>query len=148
MEDPETWDLLTASLAGCNLQKPSLVWAILVLQGLVRDELADQVAFARYIREKQDGGLDTGPSVASRVAGALITAGIALPPSLVADPCGELAARRLQAVADWTGGGLTGDQVSDLKSFKEARVRYQAEHGESVTWRPPNLPPKADKKPW
>jgi hypothetical protein len=66
MESPETWDLLTASLAMSDLREPSSAWAFLVVQGLVRDEPGDRETFSKFAQ--QEIKEITGPSAAARVA--------------------------------------------------------------------------------
>src|SRR5262245_60356098 len=101
MELPESWDLLTASLAVLDLQRPFAAWAFLVIQGLVRDTPGDREAFADDNREEVARGPITGPSLACRVAGSVARAGIALPAGRVPDPGGAVAAERLAQIARW-----------------------------------------------
>lgn len=124
MESPRYWNLLTASLAVTDLQRPFAAWAFLVIQGLVRDAPGDREAFADFIRGEVGLGPITGPSVACRVAGSLARAGIALPPGQVPDPEGAVAAERLAMIARW-GGILGQEQLEDLEQF---RKQYQGPH--------------------
>ncbi len=97
MEDPQSWDLLTASLAVSDLSNAFEVWSFLVAQGLVRDEPADREAFCRIVQEELDVGEHTGPSVAARVADRLNRTGMVHPIGHMPDPWGETAkARRHQ----------------------------------------------------
>jgi hypothetical protein len=100
-ESPASWNLLTASLAVCNLSQPTNAWAFLVLQGLVRDADDEREAFLRLVRDEQARGPITGGSLALRVAESLTTAGIAFPAALVPDPWGRTATERLESVASW-----------------------------------------------
>lgn len=102
MESPETWDLLTASLAISNLADPSSTWAFLVLQGLVRDEPGDREAFSRFADDANTNPI-TGPSSAERVALGLKDAGIAQTAGLTPDPLGRMAVERLASIESWTG---------------------------------------------
>jgi hypothetical protein len=102
MESPETWDLLTSSLAISNLAHVSLTWAFLVVQGLVRDEPADWETFRRFAEDATANPI-TGPSAAARVAFTLKSAGIAQQGALTPDPWGRLAAGRLASIESWTG---------------------------------------------
>ena len=102
MELPESWDLLTASLAVTDLERPFAAWTFLVIQGLVRDTPGDREAFADIIRAEVELGPITGPSVARRVAGSLAQAGIALPPGRAPDPRGR--GRRAAARRDCSVG--------------------------------------------
>lgn len=101
MESPSIWDLVTGSLAVCDLGKPASAWAFLVVQGLVRNEPGDREAFLAILSEEQARGEITGPSVELRMAGSLKRAGITLPAALVADPWGATALRRVDIVAAW-----------------------------------------------
>ena len=78
MESPETWDLLTSSLAISNLAHVPLTWAFVVLQGLVRDEPGDRETFRRLVEDATANPI-TGPSAAARVACSLTDAGITQP---------------------------------------------------------------------
>jgi hypothetical protein len=102
MESPDTWDLLTSSLAVSNLAEPSSTWAFLVLQGLVRDEPGDREAFSRFADDASTNPI-TGPSSAARVALSLKGAGIAQTAGLTPDPWGRIAAGRLASIESWTG---------------------------------------------
>jgi hypothetical protein len=102
MESPETWDLLTSSLAISSLADVSLTWAFLVVQGLVRDEPGDCQTF-RGFAENATANEITGPSAAARVALSLKGAGIAQPVGLTPDPWARLAAGRLAPIEPWTG---------------------------------------------
>ena len=102
MESPETWDLLTSSLAVSNLAQVSLTWAFLIVQGLVRDEPGDRETFGRIAEDATTNPI-TGPSAAARVAGSLKSAGIAQPGGLTPDPWARVAAERLASIESWTG---------------------------------------------
>ena len=100
-ESPGSWNLLTASLAVCDLSQPRRVWAFLVLQGLVRDSEDEREVFLRFVRDEQARRPMPGPTLPYRIAESLATAGIASPAGLVADPWGRGAADRLESVASW-----------------------------------------------
>lgn len=102
MESPDTWDALTASLAISDLADPSLTWAFLVLQGLVRDEPDDREAFSRLAEDAVTNPI-TGPSAAARVALGLNSAGIARTAGRTPDPWARIAAARLASIESWTG---------------------------------------------
>ena len=99
MESPESWDLLTASLAISNLRDPSSTWAFLVVQGLVRDEPGDGEAFRRFAQVAVSQEI-TGPSAAARVAFSLNDAGITQPAGRTPDPCARIAAARLAPIEE------------------------------------------------
>ena len=102
MESPETWDLLTSSLAISNLAQVSLTWAFLVVQGLVRDEPGDCETFRRLAEDATANPI-TGPGASARVALSLKAAGIAQPGGLTPDPWARVAAGRLVSIEAWTG---------------------------------------------
>src|SRR5437764_9731331 len=102
MESPETWDLLTSSLAISNFADVSLAWAFLVVQGLVRDEPGDRETFRRLADDATMNPI-TGPSASARVARSLTGAGIAQPGGLTPDPWARVAAERLASIESWTG---------------------------------------------
>ncbi len=116
MESPASWDLLTASLAVCNLQKPFAAWAFLVVQGLVRDGSGDREIFVEIIQKEKDRDI-TGPSVASRVAGSLRRAEIALEAAGIPDPWGKIASERLKVMTAWTDGEVLGKEATSRKSW-------------------------------
>lgn len=99
MESAGSWNLLTASLAVCKLDRVAAAWAFLVLHGLVRDAPGDSDAFVNFVREEIDRGPITGPSVAFRVARALEIAGIALPAGKAPDPWAKIAQERLKKLS-------------------------------------------------
>jgi hypothetical protein len=80
MESPDSWNLLTASLAVCDLGAPFSVWAFLVIQGLVWDMPGDGEAFATSLPSPSDMSESMVPPreplwlalAASRAAGFLI----------------------------------------------------------------------------
>jgi hypothetical protein len=150
MEWPGSWDLLTASLAATDLQRPFAAWAFLFIQGLVRDAPGDREAFADFIREEVERGPITGPSVACRVAGSLAQAGIALPAGRVPDPHGAVAAERLALIARWSSSILGQKQLEDLEQFRE---QYPSTHRPATALRGgavPGDPPgdRGGRKPW
>src|SRR5688572_22858611 len=98
MENPATWDMLTSSLAVCDLQMPGKVWSFLVLQGLVRDLPGDRDFFYGIIQQEKALGEITGGSLQSRISGRLRALGIALPISAEPDANAEMAKKRLEAL--------------------------------------------------
>jgi hypothetical protein len=142
MEWPGSWDLLTASLAATDLQRPFAAWAFLVIQGVVRDAPGDREAFADIIREEVQRGPITGPSVACRVAGSLAQAGIALPASRAPDPHGTVAAQRLAMIARWGRGCLGWEQ----REYLEQRRAHADTEGGTGPGEPPNE--RDRRKPW
>ena len=96
MEPPESWDLLTASLAVCDLAHSEVAWAFLTRHGLVRTSVGDVATFKSLIRQEVHRGPITGPSIARRVATALQVRGIALSAGEAPDPWGKLAEERLR----------------------------------------------------
>jgi hypothetical protein len=97
MEYPGSWNLLTASLAVCDLAQGEVAWAFLTRHGLVRNAPGDSETFISLVRQEIDRGPITGPSVALRVATSLKGVGIALPAGETPDPWGKIAEARLKA---------------------------------------------------
>lgn len=104
MENPQSWNLLTSSLAVSNLEDPSTTWAFLVVQGLVHDRADDRATFGRIVRDVLNEGPITGPSEASRVSMRLVQAGLNLPAGTLTDASGKLAHERAQVIASWRNG--------------------------------------------
>lgn len=132
MEDPASWNLLTASLAVCDLKQSLRAWAFLVVQGLVRDSADDRAIFVGFVSEEQARGEITGPSLARRVAGSLMRAGIALPGGQVADPLGKSAADRLEVIASWGPDALGFESVGSLRRLRELGAK--AHDGPKKPW--------------
>lgn len=150
MESPSSWDLLTASLAVTDLERPFAAWAFLVIQGLVRDTPGDREAFADAVREEIGQGPITGWSVACRVAKSLARAGIALPAGFVADARAAVAAERLEMIARWGRGCLGWEQ---LEYLQQRREQYHNSHPPPTATRSgagPGEPPdeRGGRKPW
>lgn len=103
MENPADWDMLTSSLAVCNLQKPDKVWAFLVLQGLVRDLPGDRDFFYGIINREKAYGAITGPSLQGRIARRLREFDIALASGAEPDPNAETAKKRLNTLNNLMG---------------------------------------------
>lgn len=101
MENPASWNLLTASVAACDLEDLSESWAFLVLQGLVRDEERDRLEFASIVRHVRGEGAQTGPSEARRIASQLVLSGLCLPAYRKPDPGGAIARARAETVRGW-----------------------------------------------
>lgn len=120
MESPASWDLLTASIAASNLQKPFTAWAFLVVQGLVRDMPGDREIFVEIVVKEKDRDI-TGPSAALRVASSLRRAEIALEAAKVADPWGEIASERLKVLGSWTDREVAENETSRRKSWWKPR---------------------------
>ena len=102
MESPESWNLLISSLSVCDLEKPEAAWTFLTAEGLVRGNPADREVFFNAAKQELDRALNMGPSIASRVAGKLKSAGIVLSTGETPDPWGRIAKERFQLR---TGGG-------------------------------------------
>jgi hypothetical protein len=135
-ESPESWNLLTASLAVCDLSQPRSAWAFLILQGLVRDSDDEREVFLRFVREEQARGPITGWTLPRRVAESLATGGITSSAAQVADPWGRTAADRLESVASW------GPDAA-LRSLSPETLRWLRElerHAGDHTRRPPTKP--------
>jgi len=97
MENPRSWDRLTASLAASHLDAPGGAWEFLVWQGLVRNEPGDAEVFQKVVRKEMARGPITGPTIALRVANALKAAGIATPSGEAPDPWGKIAEEKRQS---------------------------------------------------
>ena len=91
MENPATWDRLTAALAVCDLRRADEAWAFVCDVGLVASRPGAQEAFATALRETLEEGPITGPSEAARAAWRVGEAGIALPSARERDPYGDRA---------------------------------------------------------
>ena len=122
MESPDTWDALTASLAISDLADPSLTWAFLVIQGLVRDEPDDRETFSRLAEDATANPI-TGPSAAARVAQSLKGAGIAQTAGSTPDPWARIAAARLASIESWTGREAAMRYLEQVATYEQARGR-------------------------
>src|SRR5262245_15509537 len=105
MENPGSWNLLTGSLAACDLAQGDQAWAFLVKYGLVRNAPGDKETFLNLVKKEVDRGPITGPSLALRIANALKDAGIALPSGDVPDPWGKVAEKRFKAMSSGKSDG-------------------------------------------
>jgi hypothetical protein len=56
MEYPGYWNLLTASLAVCDLAQGEVAWAFLTTHGLVRNAPGDSETFTTFLRQETDRG--------------------------------------------------------------------------------------------
>jgi hypothetical protein len=117
MESPEGWDLLTSSLAVCDLQKPAAVWAFLAVQGLVRDQPSDRIAFFKIVHKVRTKSPSTSSSRARRVAQRLRLKGMALPAGDMPDPNGEIALGRRQLMEMWTKSFIPAESKSASGNF-------------------------------
>jgi hypothetical protein len=106
LESPQTWDLLTSSLAVSNLRKTSDTWSFLVVQGLVGDTGQERDAFQQIVNRVLAEGQITGPSEALRVASDLFSSGIASPAASTPDPWGKIAESRLETLRGWRGSDV------------------------------------------
>ncbi|MBX9680214.1 MAG: protein kinase, partial [Gemmataceae bacterium] len=120
MESPASWNLLTSTLSLCDQGAMDRVWAYLVLQGFVRSVPGAQEKFEEFIRQEKRLA-EPGPSVASLVAGHLAREGLVLPPALTADPWGNEATRRLEALPAAVRDSLTGRRPNVTGLHKETR---------------------------
>jgi hypothetical protein len=105
LESPQTWNLLTSSLAVSNLRKTHDTWSFLVVQGLVVDTAQERNAFRQIVKRVLAEGQITGPSEALRVASDLSSSGIATPAASQPDPWGKIAESRRQTLRDWRDHG-------------------------------------------
>ncbi len=101
MESPESWNALTASLAVSDLKNPHAAWTFIAIRGFVRDDPGDRDSFVRFVREEEARGEITGPTIAHRVAEALVGAGIVRPSGMRPDPWGRSSSRRRELIASW-----------------------------------------------
>ena len=102
MEDPASWDRLTASLSTVDLGDPHWGWAFLTVQRLVRDAPPDRDQFMRLLAAEQGRRVPPGPSLALRLAGALRAAGLTTSIADIPDPHGTVAGERYQLVQSWS----------------------------------------------
>jgi hypothetical protein len=96
MEPPDSWDLLTASLAVCNLQAPAQAWRFVTHQQLIEDTPENQKLFFETTQFEVERGPVTGPSEACRIAGSLVSAGVVDATLNMPDPNGDTASQRLE----------------------------------------------------
>ncbi len=99
MESPDTWNLLTSSLAASNLEEPREAWAFLVVQGLVHDQPGDRQQFVAAVARVQAEGPITGPSEPLRIA--MQIAALSCPIAQTPDPGGQIAAARRETLRSW-----------------------------------------------
>jgi hypothetical protein len=147
MESPETWDLLTASLAISNLKELSSTWAFLVVQGLVRDAPGDRDAFRRFAQYEVSNEI-TGPSTAARVALSLRSAGIALPVGHTSDPRARMAAERLASIERWTGRDAAKRYLEQMVSIEPQSMNKTSKHNSLDQRSPSGNAPKSWWKFW
>lgn len=119
MEPPDTWVLLTSSLIVCNLGEPRRAWAFLVVQGLVRDAADERERFLAILAEEEARGPITGPSLAHRITGKMIAAGLVLPGGTIPDPRARIAADHLGAIAAWGPDALGSQESETLQWMKK-----------------------------
>ena len=105
MESPETWNLLTSSLASIDFNEAEILWAFLVLQGLLKSDDTSRQRFMKTLAAIIDEGDITGPSMARRLSIALTAEGIALEAGEMPDPWGKEAELRLAQVNAWRDEG-------------------------------------------
>jgi hypothetical protein len=101
MEPPESWNLLTSSLAVSNLDELDSTWAFLVIQGLVTDGELQRNSVAAIVHEVRAEGEITGPSEARRIADGVISRKISTVRALHPDPWGKAAKARREVILDW-----------------------------------------------
>lgn len=99
MESTQTWDLLTASLAVCDLARPREAWAFLVVQGLVHDEPGMREQFVAIVEQVLADGPITGPSEPRRIAGRML--GMRREAANQPDPDGKIARARKAVIDAW-----------------------------------------------
>jgi len=95
VENPATWNVLTAALAHCDLGQPAATWALLRRIGVVAEGGETVLAGACAALQARPPGL-VGRSGASQVAGELMRAGFAARSGLAPDPQGAKAAKLLR----------------------------------------------------
>ncbi|MEW6128761.1 MAG: zinc ribbon domain-containing protein [Acidobacteriota bacterium] len=122
MESPECWDLLTSSLAVCDLQKPAAVWAFLTLQGLISDRASDRIAFFKIVEKVRSQSPSTGSSRAYRIARRLRTRKIALPASETSDPHAKIALARRQLMDIWVKANMPEPTNTSANSAEGLRI--------------------------
>ncbi len=105
MESPESWNLLTSSLAVSQLDRIEATWAFLVLQGIVDPRDVTRQAFATIVGEVIEEGEITGPSEALRVATRLGSLGMTTGAAHKPDPWGKIAKSRRETVQSWHSSG-------------------------------------------
>ena len=105
MEYTGSWNLLTGSLAVCDLAQGDVAWAFLTKYGLVRNAPGDSETFISLLRQEVDRGPITGLSLARRVADALQNFGIALSSGEVPAPWGNIAEQRFKALSSGKSEG-------------------------------------------
>ncbi len=99
MESPGYWNLLTASLAVCDLTTElDFTWSFLTMFELVRDEPGDKETFIKIVNYEIDRGPITGPSVPRRVEMELRDFKIALPAGEIPDPWGKIAGENFKSI--------------------------------------------------
>ena len=102
MESPDTWTLLTSSLAVSKLGDVGKTWAFLVSQGLISSRDSGLLVLRKAVEEVEREGEITGPSEARRVAGKLHSAGLAAPLADEPDPWAKTAKLRIEVLRGWS----------------------------------------------
>ena len=95
MENPATWNVLTAVLSRCDLDASPAVWVVLRHARLVTEGGRPTLDAACAALAARPPGL-VGRSAASEIADAIRRAGFATPRALAADPRGDKAAALLR----------------------------------------------------
>ncbi len=106
MESPDSWNLLTASLAVSDLRRPHEVWCFLTSQGLVRDGPGDLEGFLQFVGDETERGEITGPSLARRIASSVENSGMALKKGFDSDPWAKTAKKRRDQFVQLTRGPI------------------------------------------
>ncbi|MBC8104605.1 MAG: hypothetical protein H7Z41_18675 [Cytophagales bacterium] len=104
MENPESWNLLIASLNAAEAERdPEMAWAFLLVQGLVKSSPARHASFVALTQalseERRRQGNMAGPTFGSQLAQRL--SAMTLPAGRHADPFGKIAKKRWDASVAW-----------------------------------------------
>ena|SRR5271165_748035 len=120
MEDPTSWNLLTSSLAVCDVSRKGEAWAFIVLQGLVSGKAGDFDKFVAIVDEIRQEGPRTGPSEALRIEVRLRQVVSISPLAEIPDPWGVVATSRFRSAALWREG-----KASNAKEAKDMPQRQK-----------------------
>jgi hypothetical protein len=104
MENPSSWNLLTASLNIANVERdPDMAWSFLVVQGLVKSTAENNSSFLSLTQalsvERRKRGPMPGPSFGAQLAPRLSS--LVLPPARQPDPMGKISRKRWEMTVSW-----------------------------------------------
>ena len=91
MENPESWNILTSSLAVSQLDKIEETRRFLVEQGLIDPDKATKLVFSKVVNGVLEEGEMTGPSESLRISIQLDSLGVTTDKANKADPWGDIA---------------------------------------------------------